>query len=87
MAAGKELTPEDARNVRRLRRYWSYEEGRQKWVNSPRPYTTLVGLLRKYIRNDRMLKGFAAKVFHDALGFWPGTPHKGTVPTPGRGRD
>lgn len=83
MAAGKEVTPQDRKNVRQLRRYWAYEEGRQKWVNSPHPYTALVNHLRKYITNDRMLKGFAAEVFHDALGFWPGTPHKGTVPTPG----
>lgn len=87
MTAGKELTPEDARNVRRLRRYWAYEEGRQKWVHSKHPFTTLVSLLRKYITNDRMVKGFAAKVFHDALGFWPGTPHEGTTPTPGKKKD
>ena len=86
MAAGKEVTPEDRKKVRQLRRYWAYEEGRLKWVNSAHPYTTLVGLLSKYIQNDRMLKGFAAEVFHDALGFWPGTPHKGKKPTPGANR-
>lgn len=86
MAAGKEITPKDRRNVERLRRYWAYGEGRQKWVNSPRPYTTLVSILREYIKNDRMLKGYAAEVFHMALGFWPGTPHRGKVPTPGAKR-
>lgn len=86
MAAGKELTPQDQRNVARLRRYWANGEGKAKWVNSPHPYTALVNHLRKYITNDRMLKGFAAEVFHDALGFWPGTPHKGTTPTPGAKR-
>ena len=87
MAAGKEVTPKDQRNVRQLRRYWAYEEGRQKWVNAAHPYTTLVGLLRKYIKNDDEVKGFAAKVFHDALGFWPGEPHRGKVRTPGKERD
>jgi hypothetical protein len=87
MAAGKEVTPQDRKNVRQLRRYWAYEEGRQKWVNAAHPYTTLVSLLRKYIENDQELKGFAAKVFHDALGFWPGTPHEGKTPTPGKKRD
>jgi hypothetical protein len=53
-------------------------------VNAAHPYTTLVGLLSKYIQNDRELKGFAAEVFHDALGFWPGTPHEGKTPTPGK---
>lgn len=67
-----------------LRRYWAFGEGREKWINSPRPYTTLVALLSKYIHSDRQLKGFAAEVFHDALGFWPGTPHEGRVPTPGK---
>jgi len=84
MTAGKEATPRDYKNVQQLRRYWAYEEGRQKWVNAAHPYTTLVDLLRKYIHSDHELKGFAAEVFHDALGFWPGTPHEGTVPTPGK---
>lgn len=83
MAAGKEVTPKDHANVAQLRAYWADGKGRQKWVNSPHPYTALVRELAKYIHNDRELHGFAAKVFHQALGFWPGTPHKGTVPTPG----
>jgi hypothetical protein len=86
MAAGKEVTPSDRRNVAQLRRYWAYEEGRAKWANDPHPYTRLVQLLSKYIHSDRQLHGFAAEVFHDALGFWPGTPHRGTVPTPGEKR-
>lgn len=85
MVAGQELTPRDAAAVARLKRYWA-GEGSVKWAGSPRPYTTLVGLLRKYIRNDRQLKGFAAEVFHMRLGFWPGTPHRGSVPTPGAKR-
>jgi len=84
MTAGQEVTPGDHRDTARLRRYWAYGEGRQKWVHSPHPYTTLVSLLSKYIHGDHELHGFAAEVFHDALGFWPGTPHTGTVPTPGK---
>ena len=84
MAAGKKATPHGNGDVKQLRRYWAYEEGRQKWVNSPHPYTALVDHLRKYIQEDRKLKGFAAEVFHDALGFWPGTAHEGTTPTPGK---
>lgn len=87
MAAGKKITPKDERNVQRLKRYWAYGEGRAKWVNSPHPYTELVRELRKYMpTNDRMLKGYAAEVFHMALGFWPGTPHRGKTPTPGAKR-
>jgi len=87
MAAGKEATPQDHKDVKQLRRYWAYEEGKQKWVHAPHPYTTLVGLLSKYIHKDREVKGFAAEVFHDALGFWPGTPHEGTKPTPRKKKD
>ena len=70
----------------RLKKYWAYGEGRQKWANSQHPYTTLVGLLSKYIQSDRELKGLAANIFHMALGFWPGTPHTGSTPTPGKKR-
>lgn len=70
----------------RLKAYWATGKGRQKWVNSPHPYTTLVRLLSKYVHSDHELHGLAANIFHMALGFWPGTPHRGTVPTPGAKR-
>lgn len=71
MAFGRELTPEDVADTARLKKYWAFGEGRQKWANSPHPYTTLVTLLEKYV-SPRVAKGLAANIFHMAFGIWPG---------------
>lgn len=72
MAAGKELTPSDVKNTRRLMEYWAHGEGRLKWIGSPTPYTTLVQLLSKYVHDPAELHGLAANIFHEATGIYPG---------------
>jgi hypothetical protein len=65
-----DVNPGDG-NAERLKRYWATGEGRQKWVNSPHPFTTLRDLLRRYV-SARVADGLAANIFHMALGYWPG---------------
>lgn len=79
MVAGKAVTPGDMASVAKLKAYWSAGEGRQKWINSPHPYTTLRTLLEKYV-NPTVAAGLAANIFHDATGMWPGD-RKGHNPT------
>jgi hypothetical protein len=62
----------------RLKAYWATGEGRQKWIHSPHPYSTLRDLLRKYV-SGRVADGLAANIFHLALGYWPGD-RKGNNP-------
>jgi len=78
MVAGREATPSDAAGTARLKAYWAVGEGRQKWINSPKPYTTLVALLSKYV-SPAIAKGLAANIFHMATGIWPGE-RKGSDP-------
>lgn len=85
MAAGVEATPKDVESTERLKAYWAFGEGRAKWAESPKPFTTLHALLSKYVHGHQ-LDGLTANIFHMALGFWPSTPHKGAVPTPGAKR-
>ena len=61
---------------RKLKRYWAVGEGRQKWINSPHPYTTLVLLLTKYV-GPNIAKGLAANIFEMATGHYPGQRAKG----------
>ncbi len=71
-------TPSGQAGEARLKKYWAYGEGRDKWISSPHPYTTLVALLSKYV-SPRVAKGLAANIFHMATGIWPGE-RKGSNP-------
>lgn len=71
MVAGREATPSDVAATARLKAYWATGEGRQKWINSPTPWRTLVALLSKYV-TPNVAKGLASNIFHDATGIWPG---------------
>ena len=71
MVAGRELSPADVKATARLKEYWAHGEGRQKWINSPHPWTTLRDLLLKYV-SKRVADGLAANIFHLATGIWPG---------------
>lgn len=71
MALGREVTPGDVEATARLKAYWAVGKGREKWANSPHPYTTLVTLLEKYV-SPSVAHGLAANIFHMAFGFWPG---------------
>jgi hypothetical protein len=54
-----------------LKEYWLHGEGAAKWVDSPHPWTTLYGHLRKYLPDERA-KRTAAEWFHAHFGYWPG---------------
>jgi len=64
-----------------LKWYWTKGPGLAKWAASPHPYTALLSHLIKFL-SPQVAKKTAAQWFHDTLGFWPGTPHVGPVPTP-----
>lgn len=62
-----------------LKWYWTKGPGLAKWATSPHPFTALRNHLVKYLPAT-YVNQVAAQWFHDALGFWPGTPHVGPVP-------
>jgi hypothetical protein len=62
-----------------LKWYWTKGPGLAKWAASPHPFTALRGHLVKFVPLQ-YLNATVAQWFHDALGFWPGTPHVGPVP-------
>lgn len=68
-----------------LKWYWTKGPGLAKWAKSPHPFTALRSHLVKYL-DPAILDETVAKWFHDALGFWPSTPHTGAVPAPGKKR-
>jgi hypothetical protein len=71
MVAGRAVTPEDRRNAERLHRYWVAGPGLAKWVGSPTPWTTLHGLLSKYIHGhllDATTSKWHYEVFHQHTG-------------------
>jgi hypothetical protein len=76
MAAGRELTPKDVADTARLKEYWATGAGRQKWINSPHPWTTLRDLLLKYV-SAHVADGLASNIFKLATGHYPSSRHKG----------
>jgi hypothetical protein len=57
-------------NAATLRHYWTKTpEGLAKWAESPKPFTTLVSHLKKYVEDP---EGLAAEYYHDVFGRWPG---------------
>jgi hypothetical protein len=56
-------------NAATLRHYWTKGEGLAKWADSPKPFTTLVSHLKKYVTDP---EGLAAEYYHDVFGRWPG---------------
>ena len=70
--------PGDDYKARDLRRYWTKGPGLAKWATSPKPYTTLVALLSKYMTPNQA-KGLAANYFKAVFGLWPGE-RKGSNP-------
>lgn len=64
------VTPSGVEGAARLKEYWTHGKGREQWVNSPHPYTTLRDLLLKYV-SAHVADGLAANIFHLALGYWP----------------
>lgn len=60
-----------AKGAEQLHQYWVAGPGREKWVNSPTPWTTLRDHLLKYLNPDEA-KRTAAQWFHEVKGYWPG---------------
>ncbi len=58
-------------NAAKLKKYWTKGPGLAKWKNSPKPWTTLVGLLSKYIKSPEVAKATAAKWFYEVFGETP----------------
>jgi hypothetical protein len=56
--------------------YWTKGQGLALWADSPKPYTTLVDLLRKYV-SDHIAHGLAAEYYFRVFGHWPGKQQGG----------
>lgn len=73
--AGREVTPDDAKNTERLMHYWADkgQEGAAKigWGTHPDDFNTCVSFLGKYV-GPSVVKGLCANLHHRALGVWPG---------------
>lgn len=68
-ALGADVTPGNDQ----LHHYWTRDpEGRAKWVDSPKPWTTLVALLTRHVGLERA-KTFASRWFHEVFGFYAGS--------------
>jgi hypothetical protein len=74
MAAGKEVTPDDAKATRQLRTYWTKGKGavKIKW-GTPGDFDRCVRHLSKFVQDP---KGLCAEYHHDAIGVWPATHAK-----------
>lgn len=59
---------------RQLNAYWTSGPGLAKWSTNPKPYTTLLALLKQYMP-EREAKGLAAEYYHRVFGKWPGRGH------------
>lgn len=68
-AAGRDVTP----GHDELHHFWTKDpEGLAKWVESPHPWTTLVGLLSEHVPAEKA-KVFASRWFHEVFGFYAGS--------------
>ncbi|NIH98913.1 membrane-bound lytic murein transglycosylase MltF [Mycolicibacterium fluoranthenivorans] len=73
MAGGADSSPGVGASAS-LNAYWTSGEGRAKWASSPKPWTTLYTLLRKYM-SDAKAKGLATEYFVRVFGHGPGAHH------------
>jgi len=68
-AAGHDTTP----GHDQLHHYWTVDpEGRAKWVDSPKPWTTLVAHLTRHV-GPRKAKIFASRWFIEVFGYAAGS--------------
>lgn len=81
MAAGREASPKDVASTERLREYWAHGEGAAKiQPEAPGAFTRCLVEVQKAVTDDggkplsdRMLRGFCARVIHEATGLHPGS--------------
>jgi tRNA U34 5-methylaminomethyl-2-thiouridine-forming methyltransferase MnmC len=87
VVAGRELSPEDAKNAKRLHDYWTKNpEGLSKWADTTQPWTNLFRHLLKFLPEDEA-KRTASVWFHDVFGFYSGSDlNRVTHGRPPRGR-
>ncbi len=55
-----------------LHHYWTVGEGRHQWVDSPKPWTTLVALLTKHVGPEKA-KVYASRWFIEVKGYAAGS--------------
>jgi hypothetical protein len=67
-ALGHDVTP----GHDQLHHYWTRGEGLAKWVDSPKPWTTLVAELTKYVGPEKA-KVYASRWFIEVFGFAAGS--------------
>ena len=72
MAAGKELTPQDAQNTERLHTYWTKGPGLAKWADTDTPWTHLYHELLRFMPADEA-KRTASRWFIEVFGFAAGS--------------
>lgn len=72
MVAGREVTPEDAKNTARLKAYWMTGEGAAKWIPTETPWTNLYHELMKYM-SPALAKQTASRWFIEAFHFAAGS--------------
>lgn len=73
MPAGVDTSPGVGASAE-LNRYWTSGPGRAKWAGSPKPWTTLYNLLRKYM-SEAKAKGLATEYYVRVFGHGPGKGH------------
>lgn len=56
------VSPAARAHAEQLKRYWAFGEGAAKWVNNPKPWTTLHALLSKYV-HGRTLDGLTDNIY------------------------
>jgi len=67
-ALGHDVTP----GHDELHHYWTVGAGRQKWVHSPKPWTTLVALLTRHVGPEKA-KIYASRWFIEVKGYAAGS--------------
>jgi len=86
-AAGHDVTP----GHDQLHHFWTVGKGRRLWVDSPKPWTTLVALLTKYV-GPLKARTFASRWYIEVKGYAAGSdkarvahgkPPRGKVIGPG----
>lgn len=70
MAAGVDTSPGVGPSAG-VNRYWTAGPGLAKWRDSPKPWTTLRDLLRKYM-SDAKATGLATEYYVRVFGHGPG---------------
>jgi hypothetical protein len=74
MVAGHAVTPQEQASGARLKQWWLHGEGAALWVDSPRPWTTLVAqLVEKAHMTQAKAKVVASRWFIEEFGFAAGS--------------